>query len=75
MNSHRGIDSAPEHTTLTAAAALYRGELLPGYFEEWIFTERVRLAEAALRAFHQLVGLLEARGGVVTLKQITDTRQ
>jgi predicted ATPase len=44
--------------------ALYRGELLPGYFEEWIFTERVRLAEAELRAFHQLVGLLEARGEI-----------
>src|SRR5262249_26961590 len=30
---------------LTEAAELYRGELLPGYFEDWILPERQRLAE------------------------------
>jgi len=31
------------------AAAAYGGELLPGYFEEWVQDERRALAEAALR--------------------------
>src|SRR5438445_4936016 len=47
---------------LAAAARLYRGELLPGYFEEWILPERQWLAEAFLQALHELVGLLEERG-------------
>src|SRR5712692_1750307 len=43
---------------LAGAARLYRGELLPGRFEEWILPEQQRLAEAFLTALHELVGLL-----------------
>ncbi len=44
---------------LLCAIELYRGELLPGYYEDWIGPERERLAEANLGALHQLCSLLE----------------
>jgi predicted ATPase/DNA-binding SARP family transcriptional activator len=47
---------------LIEAAELYRGELLPGYFEEWIIAERLRLAEAFHQALAELIGLLEQAG-------------
>jgi predicted ATPase/DNA-binding SARP family transcriptional activator len=47
---------------LAAAAELYRGELLPGFYEEWLFPERQRLAEAYLQALHEVVALLEQAG-------------
>jgi predicted ATPase/DNA-binding SARP family transcriptional activator len=34
---------------------LYRGELLPGYFEEWVLPERQRLAETFFEALAQLI--------------------
>jgi DNA-binding SARP family transcriptional activator len=47
---------------LTRAAGLYGGELLPGFFDEWIRLERQRLAEAFLQALLQLAALLERSG-------------
>lgn len=47
---------------LEAAVALYHGELLPGYFEDWIVPERLRLSEAFLQAFEPLIALLEQGG-------------
>jgi DNA-binding SARP family transcriptional activator len=47
---------------LTEAAELYRGELLPGYFEEWILPERQRLAELYLQALEQLTAEREQAG-------------
>lgn len=44
---------------LTRTVELYRGPLLPGYYEGWILPERDRLAEAYVGALHQLCGLLE----------------
>jgi len=43
-----------------AAAALYRGEFMPGYFDEWVHDERQRLA-----ALHERLGpaVLAAEGG------------
>jgi predicted ATPase/DNA-binding SARP family transcriptional activator len=40
---------------LERAVALYRGELLPGHFEDWVLAERTRLREAFLAAAHELV--------------------
>src|SRR5579871_1747205 len=39
---------------LERAAELYRGELLPGYFDDWILAERQRLADAATDALQRL---------------------
>jgi predicted ATPase/DNA-binding SARP family transcriptional activator/class 3 adenylate cyclase len=47
---------------LEEAVTLYRGELLPGYFEEWLMLERQRLAEAFSQALEQLIRLLEQGG-------------
>jgi predicted ATPase/DNA-binding SARP family transcriptional activator/class 3 adenylate cyclase len=44
---------------LTEAVGLYRSELLPGFFEEWVLPERQRLAEASLRALGRGIALLE----------------
>src|SRR5579871_2352395 len=37
------------------ALNLYRGDLLPGYFEEWVLTERDRLREAYLLTLRQMI--------------------
>jgi predicted ATPase/DNA-binding SARP family transcriptional activator len=39
---------------LAAAVALYRGELLPGFYDSWVQAERPPLAEAYLTALGQL---------------------
>src|SRR5579871_164283 len=43
---------------LIAAIELYRGELLPGYYGEWVLTERERLSDAYFNALRQLTGCL-----------------
>lgn len=43
---------------LRQAAQIYRGELLPGYYEGWIAPERERLAEMHGNALSQLASLL-----------------
>ncbi len=47
---------------LAEAVALYRGELLPGYFEEWILPERLRLADEHQRAVCELIAHCEQEG-------------
>src|SRR5205823_4927620 len=47
---------------LTEAAALYRGDLLPGYFDVWLVAERQRLLEAHLKALDELAAGCEEAG-------------
>jgi predicted ATPase/DNA-binding SARP family transcriptional activator len=49
---------------LERAAALYRGELLPGQYEAWIVPERQRLAEAYQQALGELASLAEQAGDI-----------
>jgi predicted ATPase/DNA-binding SARP family transcriptional activator/Tfp pilus assembly protein PilF len=58
----RVADAAERARLLATAVALYQGELLPGFFESWVLTERLRLAEAYQQALQQLVGALERAG-------------
>lgn len=44
---------------LKKAEALYRGELLPGFYEEWLHSKRELLAQMFLKALERLVYLLE----------------
>jgi predicted ATPase/DNA-binding SARP family transcriptional activator len=55
--------SVAERAPLLAAAAdLYRGELLPGWFEDWALRERQWLAERYFQALGQLSTLWEKAG-------------
>jgi DNA-binding SARP family transcriptional activator len=57
--------SAPERIrALAEAVELYRGELLPGFYEDWILPEKQRLEERFFRALHQLVLHLEQAGEI-----------
>jgi len=46
-------------TAREEAVALYRGDLLPGCYDEWLLPERERLRQAFLGALEQLILLLE----------------
>ena len=58
----RAADSHEKRRHLEAAVEQYRGELLPGFFDEWVIPERQWLAEAFLQAIEQLIALLEQEG-------------
>src|SRR5205823_8793832 len=47
---------------LSAATELYRGELLPGLYEEWAIQERLWLAELYFEALGQLLSHLQGSG-------------
>jgi len=55
-----------EREALTRAAELYRGDLLPGFFEDWVEGERQRLRGAAVTALKRLVELCDAAGDTAT---------
>jgi DNA-binding SARP family transcriptional activator/tetratricopeptide (TPR) repeat protein len=50
---------------LERADRLYRGELLPGCYDEWILPERERLRQLYLQALEHLLRLLEEQGDTV----------
>ncbi|HEY3782076.1 MAG TPA: BTAD domain-containing putative transcriptional regulator [Fimbriimonadaceae bacterium] len=45
---------------LKTAVTLYKGELLPGFYEDWIQSERLRLEDLYLYAIRRLIELCEA---------------
>lgn len=47
---------------LERAVGLYRGELLPGYFEDWIVPERERLTGLYCQTLRELAAVCEAEG-------------
>lgn len=59
-------DSFDRIRLLSRAVELYNGELLPGFYEEWVLGERRRLADAYLVAVQELVTLLEQAGDIGT---------
>jgi DNA-binding SARP family transcriptional activator/predicted ATPase len=61
--------SNAQHTlqaALEQADSLYRGELLPGCYDEWILPERDRLRQRHLQALEQLLRLFEGQGDTIT---------
>ena len=44
---------------LAEAVALYKGDLLPGCYDDWLLTERERLRQKYLQALEQLIALLQ----------------
>jgi predicted ATPase/DNA-binding SARP family transcriptional activator len=58
----RAPDATERACRLMDAVELYGGDLLPAYYEDWIFPERQRLLEAYLQALQQLAHLAEHAG-------------
>jgi len=52
-------DPAAERQALEAAIQLYRGDLLPSCYDEWILAERDRLQQTYQGALERLMDLLE----------------
>jgi predicted ATPase/DNA-binding SARP family transcriptional activator len=63
LQSAQQTDSQPEQTHhLLTAVELYRGALLPDYYENWILLEGQRLSELFFQSLRQLMELLEETG-------------
>ena len=60
QHSSRADRPAEVLRLLLAATARYSGELLPGYYDDWILTERIRLQTLYLGALSQIVAAYEA---------------
>ncbi len=56
---------------LEQADSLYRGELLPGCYDEWILPERERLRQHHFQALERLLRLFEEQGNTVTAIRYT----
>ncbi len=54
--------SQDDITALQSAVALYRGDLLDGFYHEWVIDERYRLETLFMEALARLMAGLEARG-------------
>src|SRR5256884_2538438 len=74
-DQHGHPQGAPHHPTpplslqqaaLEQADSLYRGELLPGCYDEWILPERERLRQRHRQVLEQLLRLFEVQGDNVT---------
>ena len=63
LESVETAGSASERTRwLVEAVEVYRGRLLPGYYQEWIFPEQERLADLYFHAVRLLTASLEEAG-------------
>lgn len=57
------VTDRPElRNVLMQAADLYRGELLPGHYDDWLLVERERLEQGCIQLLHRLVNLLVEEG-------------
>ena len=54
--------SRPDMVSLQSAVALYRGDLLDGFYDDWIITERYRLEHLFCEALTRLMNVQESRG-------------
>ncbi len=63
--ARRRSDQHALQAALEQADSLYRGELLPGCYDEWILPERERLRQRRLQALEQLLRLLEAQDDTI----------
>ncbi len=52
-------DSISARMALEQAAALYKGDLLPGCYEEWVLPQRERLRQAYLSTLEKLIAIQE----------------
>lgn len=62
----RRHDQSAQQSALERADTLYRGDLLPGCYDEWLLSERERLRQCHRQALEQLLHLFEARGNLAS---------
>jgi DNA-binding SARP family transcriptional activator/predicted ATPase len=62
----RRNDQHELQAALEQADTLYRGELLPGCYDEWILPERERLRQHHFQALERLLRLFETQGDIIT---------
>ncbi|NOX60576.1 MAG: AAA family ATPase, partial [Chloroflexi bacterium] len=62
LDGMAGMAEVERASRLERAAALYQGELMAGFYEDWIILERERLREMHLNALERLVALYEHLG-------------
>ncbi len=55
-------DLPTQRAALAQAVELYQGDLLPGWYDDWVLLERERLHQVFLAALERLVVLLEQSG-------------
>ncbi len=60
--ANRAASAADRVEQFARAVDLYQGELLPGYFDAWVVSERQRLTDTLLHALRQLAVELEQAG-------------
>ncbi|MFN3335296.1 MAG: BTAD domain-containing putative transcriptional regulator, partial [Caldilinea sp.] len=60
-NANQASEAEAEIAHLERAVALYRGDLLPGNYSDWLLAERERLAQAYGEALDRLASLHEER--------------
>ena len=58
-NALKSSDPAAQRRDLETALKLYTGELLPGFYEEWVFPVRERLGQLHLQSLDALIRLIE----------------
>ena len=51
--AEKTVEAGPRSALLLEAIELYRGELAPGLYEEWVLRERERLAQRYVKVLHQ----------------------
>ena len=56
------LASSPDPARLHAAVALYRGELMDGFYDDWVLNERYRLQTLYGEVLARLMSVLEAQG-------------
>ncbi len=61
---HRNDQHALQ-SALEQANSLYRGDLLPGCYDEWILSEREGLRQRHRQVVEQLLGLFEGQGNTI----------
>ncbi len=57
--AEQALDMRAMRQALGQALALYRGDLLPGCYDEWILPERDHVRQSFFQAAERLIGLLE----------------
>ncbi len=57
----RAIEQSSTLTSLQQAASLYRGELLPGCYDDWILSKRELVQKQYAETLERLVSLLESQ--------------